>query len=275
MNHFAHMCRKAKALGTANNSLTETLASTGAMFHALEEAVETGGYQLCAITHNNETGRSIRLDHHLYNHLEERWTRQTSKPQPFITLTIRICTEDYTHFGFQPPRPTKSIETPTMADTGCQCCLAGMLVIRRLGLSENDLIPVTTQMHAANNNKIRILGAVLIEFSGTSPNGQQLFTRQITYVTDSSDKLFLSREGCAKLGMISDSFPTIGDVHGQQSDNSIAIITKPEQVDPPTQGLSHPETITASSDDLNTLGLTERDTCSPCRPRKLSPSKPI
>ena len=40
--------------------------------------------------------------------------------------------------------------------------------------------------------------------------GRHVETRQMTYVTDNSDKLFISREACISLGMISDSFPTIG-----------------------------------------------------------------
>ena len=87
-----------------------------------------------------------------------------------------------------------------------------MKVMRRLGITETDLVPVTMQMNAANNNKISILGAALIKFSGVTPNGDILSTRKVTYVTDSSNKLFLSREACAQLGMISDTFPTIGDV---------------------------------------------------------------
>ena len=79
-----------------------------------------------------------------------------------------------------------------MADTGCQSCLASMKVIHRLGLRADDLIPVSMRMHAANNNGITILGAAIMRFSGTSPSGQTLETRQIVYVTSDSDKLFLS-----------------------------------------------------------------------------------
>ncbi len=38
-------------------------------------------------------------------------------------------------------------------------------------------------------------------------------TRQIAYVMDNSDKLFLSRQACEQLGIISKSFPTIGEIH--------------------------------------------------------------
>jgi len=100
-----------------------------------------------------------------------------------------------------------------MADTGCQSCLAGINAIKVLGLTEKDLIPVSMRMHAANNRGIKILGAVAITFSGESKSGHTLETRQITYVTDSTDKVFLSREACVELGMISKNFPAIGEMH--------------------------------------------------------------
>ena len=50
------------------------------------------------------------------------------------------------------------------------------------------------KMHAANNKGIKILGAAIVRYSSISDTGQIIETRQITYVTDSSDKIFLSRE---------------------------------------------------------------------------------
>ena len=98
-----------------------------------------------------------------------------------------------------------------MADTGCQSCLASMQVIQRLGLNERDLIPVTTHMYAANNRGIKILGAVILRLSGPSQSGKILETRQVTYVTRESNKFFLSREACTELGLITESFPTVGE----------------------------------------------------------------
>ena len=46
-------------------------------------------------------------------------------------------------------------------------------------------------MHAANNG-IQILGAVILRFSETSPNGYVLETRQLTFVITDSDRIFLS-----------------------------------------------------------------------------------
>jgi hypothetical protein len=64
-------------------------------------------------------------------------------------------------------------------------------------------------MYAANDNGIKILGAIILRLSGKSKSGDALATRQITFVTNDSDKLFLSREAFTALGMISNNFPTI------------------------------------------------------------------
>ena len=42
---------------------------------------------------------TIHLDHHLHSHLNDRWIRQSSKPQPFLTLTAIAHPEDYRALG--------------------------------------------------------------------------------------------------------------------------------------------------------------------------------
>ena len=204
-NHFASVCR---SKGMSNRVQQPTPPSVknreteGAIFDSL-----------CTATSLSRPSKGVvSLDHHLYCHLTDHWVRQPSKPQPFITLTASAHPEDYTALGYHPP---KSRLTPAqlsaMADTGCQSCLASIKVIRRLGLCESDLIPVTMKMHAVNNNGINILGAVILRFSGRSPSGKALESRQIVYVTSDSDKLFLSRETCTALGIITKNFPMVGE----------------------------------------------------------------
>lgn len=66
------------------------------------------------------------------------------------------------------------------------------------------------KMQAANNGGITILGATILRISGLDNHSEPVETRQITYVTDNSDKLFLSREACVALIIIPDSFPSVG-----------------------------------------------------------------
>jgi hypothetical protein len=208
-NHYESVCRsKNKHKSEKPNSQSEY---EGAIFDSL-----------CAVTNRNLNygKRALTLDHHMYNQLSDLWTKQTSRPQPFIDLTVKVIHEDYERLGFRSP-VTSQPRTRTlaaMADTGCQSCLASIKVIHRLGLQKHDLIPVTMQMHAANNKGINILGAVILRLSGKDPSGNPVETRQIVYVTDNSNKFFMSREACVALGMITKNFPTIGEVAGSSND---------------------------------------------------------
>ena len=160
---------------------------------------------LCTITlftHYQST-ISIILEYYLYNQLCDAWEKQASDPQPFINVIIRILPGDFKTFGFNLPTHPKSVTHKALADTGCYSCLAGVKLVYRLGLKLCDLIPVTMQMHAANNNGIKILGRLELHFSGITGDGKRLKTCQIMHITDTSNKLFLSKEACITLGMIS------------------------------------------------------------------------
>lgn len=109
-----------------------------------------------------------------------------------------------------------------LADTGCQSCLAGSNLLSKLGATTSDLIPVRTKMRSASNEGIRLLGAILLKLSGSDENGHSTSTNQMTYITDCSETFFLSRGACVDLGIISDSFPTIGEAFtGSMSSSAI------------------------------------------------------
>ena len=68
-------------------------------------------------------------------------------------------------------------------------------------------------MRSANNAEIKLLGAILLQLSGSGTDGRTYNTKQMTYITDRSGTFFLSREACADLGVISKTFPTIGETY--------------------------------------------------------------
>ena len=165
---------------------------------------------LCTIgTLPHKTRHSIALDDHIYDQLSDTWINKGSKPQPYISLTAKVALEDYNALGFRQPTDTNTVAISAMADTGCQSCLTGIKIVKRLGLHEKDLIPAKMKMHAANNKGIRILGATFLHLLGKDQHGQTIETRQMTYVTDNSKKFFLSREACVALGIIPKAFPEV------------------------------------------------------------------
>ncbi|XP_064400425.1 uncharacterized protein LOC135346657 [Halichondria panicea] len=116
-----------------------------------------------------------------------------------------------------------------MADTGCQSCLAGLNIVKKLGLSTVDLLPVTLKMHAADDRNIPILGATILRLSGTSSKGEAVSTRQIVYITKHTDKLFLSREACTDLGIIPSQFPLVNKTTEPSQGDSIGATNTPQQ----------------------------------------------
>ena len=52
-----------------------------------------------------------------------------------------------------------------MADTGCHSCMVGLELMKKFGLSSDDLIPVKMQMHSADNHNIPVLEAVILKIN--------------------------------------------------------------------------------------------------------------
>ena len=206
-HHFESVCR-GKSAGREDSK-----DNTDAVFQSLCAVTEHFS-PLCSVTilDQNPGRRTIALDHHVYDQLSKMWLRRSSEPQPYVMLIVTPVGEDYADLGFPLKSRTRSSILPSMADTGCHSCLGGMRLLPRLGMTAYDLIPVSMKMHAANGKGINIIGAAILRFSGKSPYGEPRETRQITHINDNSDKLFLSREACISLGMITARFPTVGEL---------------------------------------------------------------
>ena len=213
-HHFESVCRSKARTNSGQQNRMANINNESAVFDAL--------CNLTSIEPNSNIS-AISLDHHLYDQLTRTWFKQRSEPQPFLDVNISVSAEDYRKMNCTPPTRTNSSTVSVMADTGCQSCLAGIKVIKRLGLNISDLVPVTMQMHAANEKGIKIVGATFLSISGQDENGQTLETRQMTYITDHSDKFFLSQGACKALGIISEKFPQVGENYTPTTDSQNSI----------------------------------------------------
>ena len=78
--------------------------------------------------------------------------------------------------------------------------------MRSLGLSLEDLTPCDMSVCGANNSNIKVLGALLIEFStGAKPGDPS--TKQIVYICDGVVGALLSLEACIDLKLVEEQFP--------------------------------------------------------------------
>ena len=161
----------------------------------------------------------INLDHHVYDNLNNTWTKKSSQPQLYVSVSVETKVEDYKSLGYASNFPSKprKITVSAMADTGCQSCLAGIKIAHRLGMNERNLIPVTLKMLAAKNRNIKILRATILRFSRTNSAGEMFETRQVVYITDRPEL-----RGMHCPWHYYDNFPTIGDT---KSDEGISTNT--------------------------------------------------
>ena len=100
------------------------------------------------------------------------WSKQSSKDQPYLTLTANVPKEDYTHFRAKLDANTKTVNVLVITDMGCQSCLAGMNMAHALGQRQKDLIPIKMKMNAANREAIGILGVFFV--GQKEPNRRQV-----------------------------------------------------------------------------------------------------
>ena len=205
-NHFASVCRmKAYGLTKVKSSPIEKDPETTSECAIWQE--------LCSVHTNRDAKRTIKhLSHHVYHNFVDKWVQQPSLQQPMVSLLASTNADDYRHLGFRLNVKPACIKITAVPDTGCQSCLAGLNFFNQLGLSRSQLIPVNLRMTAANRSLINIVGAAIVNFSSKDQTGRVVGTKQIVYATDATNRIYLSREACIALKIISEKFPLVGEI---------------------------------------------------------------
>ena len=88
-----------------------------------------------------------------------------------------------------------------------------------MGYTKTDLIPTQLRMQAMDTNPIEIIGAIIIRLSGLDMQGNSHETTQICFVSNKIKGMYISEHGCKQLGIIPESFLSVGAV---DSDNDVA-----------------------------------------------------
>ena len=179
-----------------------------------ESGVETHA-NVALVSLNRKEGQSITIDAQQHDRIQGWINKHVNNGHPSITLQTRIEPSDYAHFGYRFTNPPRCCNIKTVTDTGCQCTIMGLTNVYSMGFTKSDLIPTHIRMRAIDKNPIDIVGALLLRLSGRAKDGTVLETAQICYVSDRVKQLYLSEHGCKQLGIIPESFPTIGAaLHG-------------------------------------------------------------
>ena len=110
----------------------------------------------------------------------------------------------------------RTVTITGVADTGAQSNLWGLREFLNCGYSTKDLMPVETQIRAANKNPINVLGAFKGLIKGKSPSGDVISSLSYVYISDSVSTFYMSYDTMVDLLMVDRYFPTIGGCTGPE-----------------------------------------------------------
>ena len=198
IGHYKEVCRRRK--GHTNNNLNTKE----------KEEIDTPG-TFCHLSTSVRKGRKLRtLPHHTYD-LFRGWTKRKPESHPAVSVTMSLCLSGYDELDLPTPRVTnKQAKTGSLPDSGAQMVVAGPAQMHSLGVTKRELIPLSNGISTADNEGLGLLGGTLVYITGICKDGSSITTRQLCYIAEGIDCLFLSKRACRELGIIGDDFPTIG-----------------------------------------------------------------
>ena len=166
----------------------------------------TGSF--CQISVSNRSGRQVRtLQHHTYD-LYRGWVARDPAPHPLAKVEVSLCKSGYEELDLPIPRVTNKTTTRMgMTDTGAQMVVGDMALVHSLGITRRELIPLANRVNVANDTNLGLIGGILIKLTATDVFGNTTESRQLCYISDTVQSLFLSREACENLGFITKDFP--------------------------------------------------------------------
>ena len=203
--------RSRKCSKSVNNGNDETATLTQNLSLAfigrqLEGVFTSQDISLAAI--GNKKGRVVPLTHHIFDK-ERGWLAKSSAPHPTILVSALPCPQDHSDFGHHVSDPGKlhNVQETVIADTGCQSTAIPASFAYKAGFKKKDFIPVVSKMNGAGRSDLGVQGAVVMEFTCSGLGRQTHSTKQLCYVCDRVDRVYLSRQGLADLNCIIPDFP--------------------------------------------------------------------
>ena len=160
---------------------------------------------------------TIPLPHHIHSHVEG-WLQTKPSDSPSHPVEINLDKKAYAQLSVPPPslyhnrhRPGRLANARATFDTGAQISVGPTQLVHHLGVKSETIFRVATKVNAATSTPLVVKGAVLLQITAkNSTTNRTLTSRQLVYISDSVNQLYLSKNACIDLGTIPPSFPSIG-----------------------------------------------------------------
>ena len=206
-NHTCEVCSAVGHFGSMCRSKKKSKPELG----VLSEEHSFGSGNFCNLNMSGCGSKKKKtLPHTAYDEYRG-WISSRPESHPELPISASLCTQGYQQLDIPPPRIiSRKVVTITLPDTGAQMTVAGVKFIHSLGVKKSELIPLSHGVNAANTARLGLLGGLLVTFIGEDCLGNMKTSKQLCYVADNIDGVFLSRSACVDLGLIDKNFPTVG-----------------------------------------------------------------
>ena len=87
--------------------------------------------------------------------------------------------------------------------------VAGPDLLKKLNVSKHELFNVSANIQTGDCKRLQLIGGLIISISAMGPDGNQRISNHMCYIGEKIETLFLSRNACINLGIISKTFPSI------------------------------------------------------------------
>ena len=178
VGHYGSMCKSSKKKELSTLSELET-ASQGSF---------------CNLNSGSDGRISIKaLPHTAFDEIQG-W--KTAKPpgHPKVQVDALLCLDGYRQLKIPiPATQDRKIKVVGLPDTGAQLTVSGRDFVKKLGVKESELIPLSHGVSVANNAGLGLIGGALVTFSGMDKDRRTRETKHLVYM--------------AKLGLFSDNVP--------------------------------------------------------------------
>ena len=142
------------------------------------------------------------------------------------TISVNISMDQAWCRDKHPPHTAKNVVA--IADTGTQTNVSSLREFLAAGFKRSILIPAP-DLVAANHSHISIDGAFFAVIGGNSRDGKSAQCHAMIYISSDVSTLYLSQETLADLGVLSPSFPLIGEHRMSDEDKKTS---RPSQILP-------------------------------------------
>lgn len=151
------------------------------------------------------------IKHQMYSHEKREYIQTKASPHPRLDVSFKIHPEGYQQFGMTIPAAHTKHKESAVGDTGAMSVCTGPKTMEGLGITRNQLFPVTAKMFGAGHHKLDVWGGMFCDvFVKDREREKEYHSYQMVYIIGTMTQTYLSCSCLLDFLIIDKDYPTVG-----------------------------------------------------------------